>query len=87
MFYLKWIRLDQGAALSVLLLKFRLVRLEHADLAPPIEEQGDSGHPQHQHEDDDQGLLRANYYRTCFCDLCNQTRSEVDSRITRKEQP
>jgi len=65
--YLEWIRVDNSAALSVLLLKFRLVRLEHADLAPSIEKQSDGSHPQDQDKNDDQDLLGSHHYRARSC--------------------
>lgn len=65
--YLGWDRVDHRAALSVLLLKFRLVRLEHADLAPTIEKQSDGGHPQDQDNNDDQDLLGSHDYRARSC--------------------
>lgn len=61
--YLEWIRVDYGAALSVLLLKFRLIRLEHADLAPSIEKQSDGSHPQDQDKNDNQDFLGSHDYR------------------------
>lgn len=63
--YLKWAWVDYGAALSVLLLKLRLIWLEHADLAPSIEEQSDGSHPQDQDKNDDQGLLRSHHHTSC----------------------
>lgn len=65
--YLNRVWIDYGAALSVLLLKFRLVRLEHADLAPSIEKQSDGSHPQDQDKNDDQGLFSSHHYRACSC--------------------
>lgn len=65
--YLNGIWIDYGATLSVLLLEFRLVWLEHADLAPSIEKQGDCSHPQDQNKNDDQGLLGSHHYRACSC--------------------
>jgi len=53
-------QLDHGAAWSVLfLVELGLVRLEHADFAPSVEEQRDGRHPQDHHADDDERLLGA----------------------------
>lgn len=54
-------RLDvyQRTRRSMLLLELGLVRLEHADLAPPIEEQHDGTRPQDEHETDNDHLFRA----------------------------
>lgn len=48
----------QRTALSMLLDELGLVRLEHPDFAPPVEEQGNCGDPQDQDESDDDDLLR-----------------------------
>lgn len=54
---------DQRARAAVLLvLEFRLVRFEHANLAPAIEEQHNGADPQDQHQRHDENLFGAHDY-------------------------
>jgi len=71
----------------VLLLKFRLVRLEHADLAPSIEKQSDGSHPQDQDKNDDQDFLGSHHYRARSCNpWLNPLSYEVYKNYATKEQ-
>lgn len=47
---------------TVLLLELGLIWLQHSNLAPSMEEQRDRTHPQDQHEEDYQHLLRSHDY-------------------------
>lgn len=53
------LNVDERTRRAVLLLEFGLIRFQHANLAPAIEEQHNGAGPDHQHEADDDHLLGA----------------------------
>lgn len=60
------IYIDQGTGAAMLLLELGLIGLQHAYLAPAIEEEHDGAHPQDEHEPNNEHLLGAHYdLRTC----------------------
>lgn len=59
--HLHSIQIDQGARAAMLLLKLGLIRLQHAYLAPTIEEEHYGAHPKDEHESHDEHLLGAHY--------------------------
>lgn len=65
---------DQWTGWSMLLLEFRLVRLEHTDFAPSIEEQHNGTDPQNENESHDEDLLGA--YNDLWAICCTKTFDE-----------
>lgn len=53
------IDVDQWTGAAMLLLKLRLIRLQHAYLTPAVEEQHYGAHPEDEHETHNQHLLGA----------------------------
>ena len=45
-----------------LMVKFGLVRLQHADFPPSVEEQGNGSYPYHEHQDHAQHLFDTDYH-------------------------
>lgn len=54
-----------GTAAAMFLVELGLIWLQHANLTPSVEEEGNGCHPQYQHEDDDQCLLRPHHRHSC----------------------
>lgn len=72
------IQIDQGARAAMLLLKLGLIRLQHAYLAPTIEEEHNGAHPKDEHKSHDEHLLGA-YYDLGAC-------KESEEREMKKER-
>lgn len=69
---LKLTRLDRGRTWPVLLLKFRLIRLQHSNLPPSIEEQSNCRCPKEQDQNNNQRFLCSDHNFTCLWDTCNK---------------